>query len=349
MNAAETVVDKFNELGVGCSLAGVVDAPQVTRVELQPAEGVLMRDFSRLSRAADLEYALGAKSVRIQAPIPGRKVVGVEFSREDRQQVTLDDLPDAHGLLIPLGVDMENRPALLPLDDAPHCLIAGATGSGKSTCINAILCKLLSALGPDELRLCLIDPKKVELISYDGIAHLAAPIADSTEKAVQQLNGLIEAQERRYDLGAALGARNLDEINRALVTHEMDPLPHIVCVVDELAELMVVSKKEVETIIVRLAQKGRAAGIHLILATQSPRVDVISGLLKVNIPTRVCFAVPTMTDSRVVLDQNGAEKLLGAGDGLLSFGGLEPTRFQGAYVSSDEVASITDHWRGVLA
>jgi S-DNA-T family DNA segregation ATPase FtsK/SpoIIIE len=347
---AERVVGKLAELGVPCSLLSVTEGPQVARAELEPGDGVRMHDTRKLSRSDDLAYALGATHVRIVAPVPGRSAFAVEWDRADRRTITLDDLPDAGWPLAPtIGLDVDNKPVIAYLPDAPHILIAGQTGAGKSVQLHAILCALLRIAGPNKLRLVMVDPKRVEFASYDGLPHLAAPVASDTETAVGQLRGVVENMERRYRLLETLGARNWADGNDALARLDRDTLPYVLVVVDELADLMMTSRKEVESLIVRLAQKGRAAGVHLILATQYPTANIVTGLIRVNVPTKVCFAVPDMTASRVILDRNGAESLLGRGDGLLSFGGLPPVRFQSAYVSPEEVTETVSRWTKVSA
>lgn len=343
---AEIVVDKLRELGVECSLAGVVVAPQLIRVELLPESKTRMMDFRRLCRADDLAYVLGAQRVRIIAPVPGRSIVAVEFDRVDRQTVRLSDLPNAHTpLLINLGLDVDGRPAILPLADAPHCLVAGQSGSGKTTALHTILAQLISSHTPAQLQLMLIDPKRVELTAYEYAPHLAAPVADNVQDAIQQLRGAVLTMERRYQTLQALGARDIREANEKLRADGHAEIPYAVIVCDELAELMMASGKEVESLLVRLAQKGRAAGIHMVLATQYPVSSVFTGLLRVNVVSRVAFAVPDMTSSRVILDRNGAETLLGKGDGLLSVMGLPPVRFQGAYVSPGDIESVISQWQ----
>lgn len=348
MTGADTIVQTFRRLGVDCSLSRVVEAAQVVRYELTPGPETRARDFRRLDRADDLAMALEAVSVSIYAPIPGTGLVGVEVARKDRQIVTADDLPRAlRPITVPIGTDVENRPTLLMLDEAPHTLIAGATGGGKSVCLHTIISALVAEMSPEELRLCLIDPKKVELAAYEDLPHLLFPVADETPAAIQQLHALALVMEDRYSFFKLLGARDLKEANAKLVERGANPLPYFVCVCDELADLMMMSRKEVEGLLVRIAQKGRAAGIHLILATQYPLSTVLTGLLRVNLPTKICFSVPDMTASRVVIGQNGAERLLGKGDGLISFAGLPPIRFQSAYVSPERVSSVVNQWKAV--
>lgn len=341
MNDAQTVVKTLRGLGVECSLAGVVEAPQLRRYELVPGPGARMHDFRKVSRSDDLACALGAESVRILAPIPGRKLVGVEVSRKDREIIDQTDLPAAMSpLTAVLGHDIDGRPTLLPIDEAPHVLIAGQTGSGKSSALRVILAGLLESLGPDEMRLCLIDPKRVEMAALEGLPHLLFPTAEDPETALMQLQALAINMDDRYSLLRDLGVRDIAAANELLSDLGAQKLPRFVCVIDELAELMLTSRKEVEAVLVRLAQKARAVGIHLILATQYPKREILTGLLRANLPTRIAFAVPDMTASRLVLDRNGAETLLGKGDGLFSFGGLPPTRFQSAFCSPERMAEV---------
>lgn len=342
---AETLVAKLNALSVPCALERVVCGPQITRYELRPEHGVLMRNAART--ADDLAFELGAHPVRVMAPLPGRRgLIGIEVPCEKRRIVHLDDLPvSREPLTFPLGLDVDGEPIFCDLADAPHLLVAGQTGSGKSSMVNAMLCSLLARFGPDQLALVLIDPKQVELTPYAGIPHLLAAVADDVPSALARLSSLVAMMEMRYTVMNRLGGRNLAELNTKLTELGHAPYPYVVCVVDELADLMMTSHKTAESLIVRLAQKARAVGIHLVLATQSPRVAVVTGLLKANVPSRICFSVSSMMDSRVVLDRNGAEALLQKGDGLVSVGGLRPVRFQGAWVSSDEIQSICDRWR----
>lgn len=335
------VVAKLIELGVDCSLVGVTEAPQLIRVDLAPEGKTRMFDFHRVHRADDLAYALGAATVRITAPIAGRSAVGVEIARQDRQNVSLRDLPQSHyPLITPIGTEIDGRPALLPIVDAPHTLVAGSSGGGKTVCLHTILAQLLAAHTPAQLQVALIDLKRVELIKWERAPHVAVPVADDARKAITQLRGLVLNMERRYKLLARIGARDITEANDLLPDLGADPLSYVLCVADELAELMMESRKEVEPLLVRLAQKGRAAGVHLILATQYPKSEVVTGLLRVNLPTRIAFGVTDKTASRVVLDQNGAEDLLGKGDGLLSINGLPPVRFQSAMTTQDEIDQI---------
>jgi S-DNA-T family DNA segregation ATPase FtsK/SpoIIIE len=303
--------------------------------------------MSKIRRTADdIAFQLGSHPVAVIAPLPERAgLIGVEVPSE-RRIVRLGDLPTAEApLTFPLGFNVDGDPIFMDLAAAPHLLVAGETGSGKSSMINAMLCSLLSRFGLDELALVMIDPKQVELTPYDGVAHLLAPVADTVETALARLTSCVKLMDLRYNVAQTLGVRSLAELNMKMEESGDAPYPYVVVVVDELADLMMTSKKECESLIVRLAQKARAVGIHLVLATQAPQVAVCSGVVKANLPSRLCFSVSSMSDSRVVLDRNGAEKLLGRGDGLVSMNGARPVRFQGAYIDSDEIKSICDRWR----
>src|ERR1035437_605697 len=341
----DVLLSKLSSLGIPCELERVVSGPQVTRYELRPGEGVLMREILRT--ADDLSFATGAYPARILAPLPGRAdLIGVELPCAERRIVRLSELPPPiQPLSFPLGLDVDGEPLYCDLAACPHLLVAGETGSGKSSMINAMLCSLLSRFGPDQLALVLIDPKQVELTPYEGIDHLLAPIADDVDSALARLSSLVAMMELRYDVAAKLGARSLPEINAKLEAAGYQRYPSVVAVVDETADLMMSSRRVSESLIVRIAQKARAVGIHLVLATQSPRVAVVTGLIKANVPSRICFSVSSQTDSRVVLDRNGAETLLGQGDGLLSLGGARPLRFQGAFVDSNEIQTVCGQWR----
>lgn len=341
----DVLLAKLIDLGAPCELAQIVEGPSFIRYELRPVGGTLMSKIRRT--ADDLAYATGAWPASVIAPLPGRAgMVGIELPCAERRTIRLGELPPPiEPLSFPLGQDVDGEAIFCDLTACPHLLIAGETGSGKSSMVNAMLCSLLSRFGPDLLALVLIDPKRVELPPYAGLPHLLAPVADTVELALSRLYSLVEMMELRYDVASQVGARSLPEVNVKLLEAGLEALPYVVCVVDELADLMMTSRKEAESLIVRLAQKSRAVGIHLVLATQSPRVTVVTGMIKTNVPSRICFSVPSMTDSRVVLDRNSAEKLLGKGDGLLSMCGGPLQRFQGALVSSEEITAICDRWR----
>jgi S-DNA-T family DNA segregation ATPase FtsK/SpoIIIE len=299
----------------------------------------------------DLAYALAATDIRILAPIPGKQAVGVEVPNARRRIVHLGDVfqdppPDWSPLTVWLGKDIAGRAIGADLAKMPHLLVAGTTGSGKSACINALLSSILLRATPHEVRLVLVDPKQVELNHYESIPHLLTPVITSPRMAANALGNLVKEMEQRYGMMSLARARSLPELNRAREQRSEHPLPYVLCVIDELADLMMVAPAEVEDCIIRLAQKGRAAGIHLVLATQSPRVDVITGMIKANVPSRIAFAVSSQTDSRVILDHNGAESLLGQGDMLFSpQGSSKLQRIQGAFIDEEQIAELTDSWR----
>jgi S-DNA-T family DNA segregation ATPase FtsK/SpoIIIE len=341
----DVLTAKLAALGIPCELVRILPGSQLTRYELRPLNGALMRDILRT--AVDLAYATGAYPVRVIAPLPDRAgLVAVELRCAQRRIVRLAELPPARApLTVPLGLDVAGEPVWCDMAAAPHLLVAGQTGSGKSSFVNAMLCSLLTRFGPDELGLVLIDPKQVELARYELLPHLLAPVGDTVDTALARLRGTVELMERRYKVAAQFGARSLVELNVKLEADGYRRYPHVVVVIDELADLMLNARTQTEALIVRLAQKARAVGIHLVLATQSPRVSIISGLISVNIPTRIALKVAKQVDSRVILDQGGAEQLLGNGDGLLSMPGSALSRFQGALVDADEIQATCDRWR----
>ena len=300
----------------------------------------------------DLSYALATTEIRILAPIPGKQAVGVEVPNLSPNLVTLgdvyDDLPQtASPLSVWLGKDISGNAVWTDLARMPHILIAGTTGSGKSGCINTILTSTLLRAGPDDVRMILIDPKRIELSYYESIPHLLTPVVSSPKEAAIVLANLIAEMEQRYERLSAVRARNLPEANRAFRKRGEETLPYLLVVIDELADLMMISPQQVEDAIIRLAQKSRAVGIHLVLATQRPSVDVITGMIKANVPSRIAFAVSSQTDSRVILDQAGAESLLGQGDMLFKpLGTSRLQRLQGAYVSEEEIALIVEQCKG---
>jgi S-DNA-T family DNA segregation ATPase FtsK/SpoIIIE len=299
----------------------------------------------------DLAYALAATEIRILAPIPGKRAVGVEVPNRHRRIVTLGDvLGDApHGsspLTVWLGKDVSGKAISADLAKMPHLLVAGTTGAGKSGCVNAMLSSILLRATPDEVRLVLVDPKQVELNHYEAIPHLLTPVITSPRMAANALQNLVREMEWRYGVMSVKRTRSLVELNKVRVKEGDKALPYILCVIDELADLMMVAPADVEDSIIRLAQKARAVGIHLVLATQSPRVDVITGMIKANVPSRIAFAVSSQTDSRVILDQNGAESLLGMGDMLFSpVGSSKVQRIQGAYIDEEQILDLTESWR----
>ena len=323
--------------------------PHITRYELRLAPGIKVSKVANLKD--DLAYALAATDVRILAPIPGKQAVGVEVPNAKRRIVRLGDVyqdppADWSPLAVWLGKDVSGRAIGADLAKMPHLLVAGTTGAGKSGAVNAMLASILLRATPHDVRLVLIDPKQVELNHYESIPHLLTPVITSPRMAANALGNLVREMEQRYGLMSIARTRNIVELNRAREERGDQPLPYILCVIDELADLMMVAPADVETAIIRLAAKARAVGIHLLLATQSPRVDVITGLIKANVPSRMAFAVSSQTDSRVILDQNGAESLLGAGDMLFSpTGSSSPQRIQGAYIDEPQIAALTDFWR----
>jgi DNA segregation ATPase FtsK/SpoIIIE, S-DNA-T family len=346
---AEALVTCLAHFGVEATVVGQIAGPRVTRYELQLAPGTKVGKVANLKD--DLSYALATTEIRILAPIPGKQAVGVEVPNLSPNLVTLgdiyDDLPaTASPLSVWLGKDISGAAVWADLARMPHILIAGTTGSGKSGCINAILTSILLRATPDEARMILIDPKRIELNYYESIPHLLTPVVSSPKEASAVLLNVVTEMERRYERLSQVRARNLPEANRAFRKRGEEELPYLLVVIDELADLMMVSPQEVEDSIIRLAQKSRAVGIHLVLATQRPSVDVITGMIKANVPSRIAFAVSSQTDSRVILDQNGAESLLGQGDMLFKpLGTSRLQRVQGAYVTEDEVAMIVQQAR----
>ena len=346
---AEALVTCLAHFGVEATVIGQISGPRVTRYELQLAPGTKVAKVAQLKD--DLSYALATTEIRILAPIPGKQAVGVEVPNLSPNLVTLgdifDDLPQAASpLSVWLGKDISGASVWADLARMPHILIAGTTGSGKSGCINTILTSILLRSTPDEARLILIDPKRIELNYYESIPHLLTPVVSSPKEASAVLLNVVTEMERRYERLAQVRARNLNEANRALRKRGEEELPYLLIVIDELADLMMVSPQEVEDSIIRLAQKSRAVGIHLVLATQRPSVDVITGMIKANVPSRIAFAVSSQTDSRVILDSNGAESLLGQGDMLFKpLGTSRVQRVQGAFVTEEEIALVVEQAR----
>jgi DNA segregation ATPase FtsK/SpoIIIE, S-DNA-T family len=346
---AARLVEALGHFGVEAKIVGTVAGPHITRFELRLAPGIKMSKVAQLKD--DLAYALAATDIRILAPIPGKTAVGVEVPNTRRRIVQLGDVfqnapPGWSPLTVWLGKDVAGKAIGADLAKMPHLLVAGTTGAGKSGAINAMLSSLLLRATPHELRLVLIDPKQVELNHYESIPHLLTPVITSPRMAANALQNLVREMEQRYSIMSLAKTRSLIELNRVREKRGDPPLPYILCVIDELADLMMVAPADVEDSIIRLAQKARAVGIHLVLATQSPRVDVITGMIKANVPSRIAFSVSSQTDSRVILDQNGAESLLGQGDMLFSpVGTSRLQRIQGAYIDEPQIEALTTFWR----
>jgi S-DNA-T family DNA segregation ATPase FtsK/SpoIIIE len=346
---AEVLVQALANFGVAATVVGQISGPRVTRYELQLAPGTKVSKVAALKD--DLSYALATTEIRILAPIPGKQAVGVEVPNTSPNLVTLgdiyDDLPaTASPLAVWLGKDISGTAVWTDLARMPHVLIAGTTGSGKSGCINTMLTSILLRATPDDVRMILVDPKRIELGYYESIPHLLTPVVSSPKEASAVLANVLAEMERRYERLSVIRARTLPEANRAFRQRGEPTLPYLLVVIDELADLMMVSPQAVEDAIIRLAQKSRAVGVHLVLATQRPSVDVITGMIKANVPSRIAFAVSSQTDSRVILDQAGAESLLGQGDMLFKpLGTSRLQRVQGAYVSEEEVALVVEQCR----
>jgi S-DNA-T family DNA segregation ATPase FtsK/SpoIIIE len=334
--------ETLNNFNVSAQVVGIVKGPSVTRFELQPAPGVKVNKITGL--IDDIKLNMAAKDIRIEAPIPGRNAVGIEVPNLKSEPIFISRIIGSEKfrshpspLAIALGMDIGGEPIVADIKKMPHGLIAGSTGSGKSVCINSIIVSLLYKATPEQVRLLLIDPKMVELAPYNHLPHLVTPVVTDAKQATAALKWAVEEMEKRYALFVEAGVRDIDRYN--MTTDE--PLPYIVIIIDELADLMMVSPQDVEDCIIRIAQKARACGIHLLLATQRPSVDVITGNIKANVPTRLAFAVFSQVDSRTILDQSGAERLLGRGDMLFLESGAAPLRLQGNYVSDDEIERIT--------
>jgi S-DNA-T family DNA segregation ATPase FtsK/SpoIIIE len=346
---AVNLVEALGHFGVQAKVIGTVAGPHITRYELRLAPGTKVAKVAQLKD--DLAYALAATDIRILAPIPGKQAVGVEVPNVHRKMVRLGDVfqeppKDWSPLTVWLGKDVAGKAIGADLAKMPHILVAGTTGAGKSGAINAMLSSILLRATPHDVRLVLVDPKQVELNHYESIPHLLTPVITSPRMAANALQNLVKEMEQRYGIMSLARTRSLIELNKARAKRDEAPLPYILCVIDELADLMMVAPADVEDSIIRLAQKARAVGIHLVLATQSPRVDVITGMIKANVPSRIAFSVSSQTDSRVILDQNGAESLLGQGDMLFSpVGSSRLQRIQGAYIDESQIAKLTDLWR----
>jgi S-DNA-T family DNA segregation ATPase FtsK/SpoIIIE len=342
-------LETLGHFGIEANVIGRVTGPHITRYELRLAPGTKVSKVSQLKD--DLAYALAATDIRILAPIPGKQAVGVEVPNARRRIVHLGDVfqdppADWSPLTVWLGKDIAGRAIGADLVKMPHLLVAGTTGSGKSACVNAMLSSILLRATPHEVRVVLVDPKQVELNHYESIPHLLTPVITSPRMAANALQNLVKEMEQRYSIMSLARTRNLPELNRTRAKRGEPPLPYVLCVIDELADLMMVAPADVEDSVIRLAQKARAVGIHLVLATQSPRVDVITGMIKANVPSRIAFAVSSQTDSRVILDHNGAESLLGQGDMLFSpVGSSKLQRIQGAYIDEEQIHELTEAWR----
>jgi S-DNA-T family DNA segregation ATPase FtsK/SpoIIIE len=343
----------LQDFNVGARVVNVTQGPSVTRFEVQPEPGVKVNKITNLSD--DIKLSLAAKDIRIEAPIPGKHTIGIEVPNQKSRPVQINEIINSQvfqesvsPLTAVLGLDISGKPIVTDLKKMPHGLIAGATGSGKSVCINSILVSLLYKATPDELKLLLIDPKMVELAPYNHIPHLVSPVITDVKAATAALKWAVDEMERRYELFAHTGVRDISRFNELAIQHKRyaDKLPFIVIIIDELADLMMMSPGDVEEAICRIAQKARACGIHLIIATQRPSVDVITGLIKANIPTRIAFSVSSQIDSRTIIDIGGAEKLLGRGDMLfLENGSSKPVRLQGTFVSDEEIDLVVAHVR----